>query len=296
MKIIHSYWSKPYIKNIREGYGGWSDKGFHYMSQALSCLKYKEFYRTELITDAKGYEVLIELLKLPYDNVHIILDKINKYPEGAWALGKLYSYKIQNEPFIHVDSDSYIWSKFPSSIEESGLIAQEFEIGYEINSIYYKKLERKLPYIPKSITNYHSANNIKETQINAGLFGGNDIQFIQKFADEAFNFITLNPYNKLSKNIPSWVYNTYFEQFLFYCLALEANKKITCLLSEETKENINKTGCIDIFQIPFNNKFIHYAGDAKRNPSLALQMSQRLYYEYPEYYFKIKNLIKQRII
>ncbi len=106
----------------------------------------------------------------------------------------------------------------------------------------------------------------------------------------------LNPYDKLSGKTPSWVYNTYFEQFLFYCLVLEANKKITCLLSEETKGEMNKTGYADIFQVPHENKFIHYIGTAKRNLSLAIQMSQRLYYEYPDYYFRIKNLIKQGLM
>lgn len=295
MKIIHSYWSKPYIKATREGYGGWSDKGYHYMSQALSCLKYKEFYRTELVTDTKGYEVLIEFLKLPYDNVSIILDEINDYSEDYWALGKLYSYKIQDEPFIHVDSDSYIWDKFPENIETGNLIAQQLEIGYESNTAFYIDLENQLKYIPESITNYHSAN-IEITQINAGIFGGSDIQLIRKFVDEAFNFIVLNPYDKLSAKTPSWAYNTYFEQFLFYCFTLQVNKKITCLLSEDKNPKVNGSGCADIFQIPHDNKFIHYLGAAKRNYMLALQLSQRLNYEYPEYYFRIIDFIKRGII
>ena len=295
MKIIHSYWSKPYIKAIREGYGGWPDKGYHYMSQALSCMKYKEFYRTELITDAKGYEVLIGLLKLPYDNVTIMLDEINDYPEDYWALGKLYSYKIQDEPFIHVDSDSYIWDRFPPDIETGNLIVQQLEIGYESNTAFYSNLEDQLTYIPESITNYRSTN-IEITQINAGIFGGSDLQFIHKFVDKAFSFIKKNPYDRLSRGISSWVYNTYFEQFLFYCSALNANKKITCLFSEDAKEKVNRTGYADIFQIPHNNKFIHYIGAAKRNYMLAFQMSQRLCYEYPKYYFRIKELIKRGII
>lgn len=295
MKIIHSYWSKPYIKAIREGYGGWPDKGYHYMSQALSCLKYKEFYRTELVTDIKGYEVLIEFLKLPYDSVSIILDEINDYSEDYWALGKLYSYKIQNEPFIHVDSDSYIWNKFPQNIETGNLIAQQLEIGYESNTAFYLDLENQLTYIPDIIASYRSVN-IETTQINAGVFGGSDIQFIRKFVDEAFNFIELNPYDKLSTKTPGWIYNTYFEQFLFYCYTLSVNKKITCLLSEDSNPKVNKTGCADIFQTPHDNKFIHFIGAAKRNYLLAFQMSQRLYFEYPEYYFRIKDFIKRGII
>ncbi len=80
------------------------------MSWTLSCLNLRKFYENvELVTDEVGYRYLIEKLKLPYSSVRVELDCINTYPSSLWAIGKLYTYGIQNEPFIHVDGDVYIW-------------------------------------------------------------------------------------------------------------------------------------------------------------------------------------------
>ena len=45
------------------------------------------------------------------------LDELNDYPIELWAIGKLYAYGLQNEPFLHVDNDTFIWSRFSNKIE-----------------------------------------------------------------------------------------------------------------------------------------------------------------------------------
>lgn len=74
------------------------------MSWALSCLKFKEIYNEiELVTDINGKHLLYDILELPYTNVVTKLDDLNDYNHNLWALGKLYAYKLQQEPFIHVE-------------------------------------------------------------------------------------------------------------------------------------------------------------------------------------------------
>lgn len=115
MKIVQSFWSKPMLMNdnsdaIFRSNGGWTDRIYFYMSWALSCLKFKEIYNEiELVTDINGKHLLYDILELPYTNVVTKLDDLNDYNHNLWALGKLYAYKLQQEPFIHVDSDVFAW-------------------------------------------------------------------------------------------------------------------------------------------------------------------------------------------
>lgn len=111
-----------------------------------------------MITDLKGNETLIKLLKLPYDTVRIELDSLNHYHEDLWALGKIYSYGIQNEPFIHVDSDVFVWKKFDKSILETNLIAQNIEINFNYDRIILAEILEYFENIPSPIPAVFSPN------------------------------------------------------------------------------------------------------------------------------------------
>ena len=52
--------------------------------------------------------ILINKLELPYTDVKVVLDDLNDYDRDLYALGKVYAYGIQEEPFIHVDADIYM--------------------------------------------------------------------------------------------------------------------------------------------------------------------------------------------
>src|ERR1700730_5036463 len=129
MKIIQSFWSKPSREiSSDKSMGGWLEKKNNYMSWALSCLQFRSFYdEVELVTDRYGYDLLINQLELPYTNVKIVLDDLNDFHSDLWALGKIYAYSLQDEPFIHADGDIYIWEKFSDKIENAELVAQNIE-------------------------------------------------------------------------------------------------------------------------------------------------------------------------
>ena len=109
-KIVQSYWSKAYQNTPNSG---WAFRESHYMSWALSCLQLKQFYdEIELVTDSEGADLLINKLHLPYTSCLTILDKLKNENPAIWALGKIAAYEVQQEPFIHVDGDIYIWTLF----------------------------------------------------------------------------------------------------------------------------------------------------------------------------------------
>ena len=287
MKIIHSYWSKPYaISN--ENTGGWFHKIFHYMSCALSCLKFREYYEIELFTDQKGKELFIEKLQLPYTNVQVILDDLNGYNPELWAIGKIYTYGKQTEPFIHVDNDVYIWEKLPLYLETAEIVAQHKEVDYPHNREFYNDVKSVFTYIPSPIIEFRKIEK-KIIEINAGIFGGNDIPFISKYVDEVFSFINRN-LDSISLLKYKGMFNTIFEQYLLYCMATVENKEISYLFNEEINNDF--LGLADFWDIMNAKTYIHTVGFYKNHYLIGEQMTQRLWFEYPEYYYRIVKLIK----
>ena len=74
-KVVYSHWSKP----AKDDCVGFNSKEAFTDSAKLSILTSKKWAdEIELVTDKKGYELLVKDLKLPFDNVKIELDTLNK--------------------------------------------------------------------------------------------------------------------------------------------------------------------------------------------------------------------------
>ncbi|WP_035652383.1 DUF6734 family protein [Flavobacterium sp. ASV13] len=292
MKIIQSLWVKPNLKkeniNISDrNNGGWVDKKYNYMSWALSCLQFKKYYNeVELVTDSLGYDLLINKLELPYTKVDVSLDVLNDYHPDLWALGKIYAYSIQKEPFIHADGDIFIYKKFEDSFENSQLISQNIEKGFGYYDEAFKLIEEKFDYIPTYLTESKIKNN-GIIAVNAGLLGGSDLDFFKEYTDEAFKFVDKNV-SKLHE-INLGTINTVYEQFLFKAIAEKKKIDINYYL-----ENINYSfdGLADFTSLPEKGKYIHTVGIYKRNEYIGDLLSHRLLTDYPDYYYKIINLIR----
>lgn len=289
MKIVQSFWSKPFLKKGEEfaldrKTGGFLAKKYFYFSCALSCLQHKLFYnQVELVTDSYGKKVLFELVGLPYDSVRCDLDELSHYHEDLWALGKLKAYQLQKEAFLHVDNDIFIYDRYPDKLLKSGLIAQNYD--YDIPPGVIEAMDEvysHLKYLPKSMDSYPD----KIAMFNAGILGGSDIDFFQSYAQEAFCFVEKN-LDSLEK-INVGAFNIIFEQYLFYAQTVKSNKKVDCLLENMDKDFI---GLADFRKVPTRIKFMHLIGKYKQYELVSKQLESRLMIDYPETYFKIISLI-----
>lgn len=301
MKIVQSFWSKPY--HSRDLFflnsGGWSHRTFNYMSWALSCLRFKKFYKIELITDTLGKELLIDTLELPYDNVSLKLDELNdKYHnhKNIWALGKIYAFEIQEEPFIHADADVFIWDRFPSRIENGELIAQQIEqdSGYHEGNLI--ELYSRLEYIPDVIQSYYSKTG-DASQYNAGIIGGNNFSFFQEYAKLAREIVDKNfdVIGNVDFSINKNAFPCFFEQYLFLCMAREKNIDVKVLIDNiKPKEHIFQE--LINFHNAHRTHYIHLLGAYKLAYNNAKMVSYYLWKEFPYYYKKITNLMKENKI
>ena len=272
---------------------GWIAPEYNLMSWALSCLQLKKYHSPAVLyADTTAAKMLIDTLQLPYDRVICDLDKLNAYDPGLWALSKIYTYSRQTGPFLHVDSDVFIWQAFDDNLLNSGLIAQNLEVSTEYYEGVMKNLERNLAYIPSEIIQDRKTNPLIYAY-NAGILGGCDIDFIQSYVCESFRFVNTNT-DVLSK-INRGTFNIFFEQYLFYCRAKKQDKPVNVLIQDVIGDNAY-TGFDDFAEVPHNIKYLHLLGTYKRHKTVCQQMADRLRCDYPEYYYRIISLYKNRKI
>ncbi len=255
----------------------------NWMSWALSCLQLKKLYgEVELYTNTTGKEVLIDRLNLPYTKVHTVLDEI-KYEKQLWAFPKVYTYSLQQQPFIHIDGDVFMWEKMNHKLLNADLIAQNIETD---NGFYTKIMARLIEsdiWFNESIKQ-QIKSKAEYAAYNAGIFGGNDIAFFKEYTEQAFKLITKNRdrFNEMDLG----KFNMIYEQYLFYCLALQFDKPVECYFPESVID-ISYKGFANFLEVPYKTKFIHMLGDYKRIEDVCVMLAKRLRQDYPEYYYRI---------
>lgn len=296
MRIVQSYWTKPTLKrdnthNADRNKGGWPEIKYNYFSWAFSCLTLRSFYReVELYTDGPGHELLIEKLGLPYTKVHVVLDALNQYSSDLWALGKVYTYGLQETPFLHVDGDIFIWDRFGPHLLQSNLIAQNPEAGFEYYQNTYNELATNCFAVPEVLRCYlgsHSTFN----GINAGILGGNDLSFINQYAHTALRFVDENV--ALLAGINTGLFNNFYEQCLFKVMADVRGVPISYL-----KGHVNDRfdGLMDLTGSPANSWFHHAVGVYKKRPETGALLAFHLQKRYPGHYYRIINLFRSHAI
>src|SRR5687767_1744547 len=125
MRAIWSFWSKPFA---RHHHRVWASPRHHLFSWVLSVRTAVRHYGPAVLyTDTAGAKLLVDRIGLEFDEVHTDLDALDAVDEGWWALGKLYAYRAQREPFVHIDSDVFLWQRLPPQLEQAPLLAQNPE-------------------------------------------------------------------------------------------------------------------------------------------------------------------------
>jgi len=283
MKIIQSFWGGK-DKRIENNYG-WSDYRFHWLGWMLSSHQLVKYYnQVELYTDEFGYDILIRKLKLPYTKVHVMLDELNDLPGGAWAMAKIKVYSMQNEPFLHVDGDVFIFEPFPAKLTGSPLIAQnlEFTTDYYLNM--WENIHPHLTYLPRQMEDFHHKRS--NTAYNMGIAGGNDIDFFKKYTRLSTDFVHKN--KSAWSEIDLFNFNIFFEQVLFCEYAKEEKKEVSVLITESVDDN-EYLGFDEFENVPDKRTYLHLLGNLKRDVGVCHRMLQYCWYHHPEW---IKTLFE----
>lgn len=288
MRAVWSFWSKPFF-----AFKGriWREPHHHLLAWGLSLrLARRHYPDTMLVTDEAGAELLVDRLGLSFGEVSTELEALRRADIGWWALGKLYAYSIQDRPFVHIDTDVFLWKPLAAAVTDAPVFAQcpeehaldEPSGPRDIESAFAK---HKLS-LPDEWEWYRSLPSAGFREENCGILGANRVDFIRYYANRALD-LAMNP-----AHLPAWAelphksgYNMMIEQFLLS----------TCLDYHRFHPDSPYRGVRARYVFPnwgdaFNPQkaaqagFTHLLGDAKNNEHVTQRLEQRVKHEDPRFF------------
>lgn len=291
MRAVWSFWSKPYFA----GYARWYTDWHHWLGWGLSLHTTSQFYPdTYLVTDDAGARILIDRLQLPFVHVSTALNKIRNYDAEWWSLGKIEAYAQQDEPFVHVDADVFLWKRLSREVERADVFAQNPEPIVPGATLYTpEEVESVIGtgWLPREWS-WYRRKPITESQC-CGVLGGNRIDFIKHYAKTALRMIR-DPRNRSAmKDLREKSrHMLLIEQFvLTACVEYHRIQKRSRFSEIEMRHIF---GTLDEALNPHASiqaGFTHLAGDAKRNPRVARHLENRVRKEIPQFYDLCTSLL-----
>ena len=295
MRALWSFWSRPF-----HAYYGriWSKPLHHLLAWGLSVSAASRHYpETVLITDQPGKRLLVDELGLRFAHVSTELDRLKNVDPGWWALGKLVAYSLQDEPFVHLDSDVFLWKPLPRYLVESPVFAQYPE-GFDENGPYYRPQdiewafsEEKLKLPPEWVWVRKNRNHFPAA--NCGILGGSDPEFLRYYAQTAIQLVTAPP------NAAAWsrlsdkrCYNIVIEQFL-----LSACAEYHSFHPASSHRHVHLNHLFSSWEYAFNPKyaaragFAHLVAGAKSHPQVGRRIEQRVRDHDPSFYLRCARFL-----
>jgi hypothetical protein len=279
-----------------------------YYTYVLSALLIHKSYagKTTLVTDKFGKKLLIDTLKLPYDEVIVELDYLNKYPKQFWALGKIYTYSLLNEPFIHLDYDFLLSKPFEKSFEDAALVAYMDENDDNRQGPYKKCINQYFANytIPNGVQKYF--DNYQKIAYNAGVYGGNKTEIFKELwhitEDIIDHNLTTILQDVVSNKASFSMTNVILEQYLFACMAQDKNLSVACLHQNENLLPDDSNFWLTENNLPkykaqyYPKQYIHMVGHHKGSIDNAIAIENILKSIAPEYIYLINNLLTNQQI
>ena len=297
MKAVWSFWTKPFLADRRSI---WTTERHHLLSWILSFHTARQhFTQTGLFTDDEGARLLVDNLGLEFDEVSTALNVLRNHDAAWWAMGKIHTYGLQTKPFIHVDSDVYIW-KQPSFNSQASLIAQNPE-HFTIGASYYlpEQLEwavKQTPggWLPTEWEWYRSRGCAQRAE-SCGIFGGTRTDFIRYYAGTATQFIEHRGNQVAWQNIGVGIErNILVEQYLLSA-CIEYHKS----LQDSPYRDL-------VIQYLFNSQaeafdpqraaaigYTHLIAGSKRNQHVADNLEKRVKRDYPAQYERCLKYVRE---
>jgi hypothetical protein len=289
MKAVWSFWTKPYLGHRRSS---WPSAKHHLLAWVLSVEVARQHYpETWLVSDDAGARMLVDGLGLQFTHVSTDLNALAQHDPDWWALGKIYAYHLQTEPFVHIDADVFLWKRLPHRLECADVFAQHPE-PISTGTPYYQpeQLERALNpatggWLPDEWLWYRRTikNQRAET---CGIVGGNRTDFINCYAQASLRLVNHPCNQRALQSLPDKRMHTILiEQYLLAAFVEYYKASAMLPLGSVSIEYLfNSTADPWNPNLAAQAGFTHLVAGAKRNPRLAVRLENRVRRDYPELY------------
>jgi hypothetical protein len=297
MRAVWSFWSKPFLAERRSS---WFSEFHHWLAWGLSLeVASRNYPETQLVTDDAGARILIDRLKMPFANVSTELNALEDQDPGWWALGKLEAYRIQEGPFVHIDTDVFLWSALRPALQAADVFAQNPEpIRFGSSCYRPEDLERSLGYpqggwIPKEWPWYRECAPHYARAECCGIFGGNRLDFIRYYATNALRLVT-DPHNRsaLERFEDKNGSMILIEQYLLTaCLEYHSGQERSPFAGIGIRYVFDSIGDAYRRECATEAGFTHLAAGAKRDPVVARNLGIRVERDLPEHFARCADLV-----
>lgn len=218
MRAVWSFWTRPLLTGRRVA---WYSRKHHWHSWVLSVeLARRHFSETCLYTDDAGADLLVDKLGLTFTSVSTALNALDGEDLAWWALGKVLTYSLQAEPFVHIDDDVYLWQPLQERVLAAPVLAQSpeyFRIGascYRPEVFDRAVAQTRDGWLPKEWLWYRSHGPGRKAEC-CGVFGGNNLPFIAHYARAALRLMQHPPNRRAFDRLADKLnYSILFEQYL----------------------------------------------------------------------------------
>jgi len=287
MLAVWSHWSKPFATRVG---AGWPTLAHYLMACVLSVETARvHFEGTRLVTDPIGAEMLVDGAGLKFDDVRLDLSEIDECDPDWWNLGKVQAYRVQDEPFVHMDNDVFLWRGLPERLLKADVLAQCPEHFTEWSDYYQLgELEavRRCPYgwLPKEVEWCRSLYGTHQVSLNTGIYGGHRIDFIRYCAELMFEMLEHRGNRETMANIGDKARVAgMLEMFLpAACLEYHAVRRhspfstVQVATLFDSEERAYTDG-----EAKF---YTHMIGLSKSKPASARKLASRVQSQYPQHY------------
>lgn len=290
MRAVWSFWSEPF----RRGEGSaWLSPYHAYLSWVLSveCAR-RHYPDTMLVTDDAGAELLVEQLGLRFTHVSRELNRLRDRDADWWALGKLYAYRMQTEPFVHLDGDVFLWKRLPAELEAAPVFAQSPESFDPENASHYypvRAVERTFPrdgvgWLPDAWWQYTAGSGTR-TASCCGIVGGTRIDLLAEYSRMGIQIA------ETEMNAAGWatwgnkgVCNVLIEQLMLDAVVMHRRVFPRSPADAELRVRhlfANEADPYDAAKASAAG-YTHLIASAKRNPDVMADLEARVQRDFPE--------------